>query len=162
MGTCVSHLLGHDSVEIAVDLGAGKVDEAETVFFLQADDVFRADGIALPHRLVKIFAIEASELSRQVVDEIKLLVVENPFELAVMADIAAEVVFAVESVVMRPVQDPHFVALLSEKRYQGRTDSAQPARGKNFHWKTLKAQLLGYKAELCGPVPVPNRRDLGS
>src|SRR5574341_407163 len=63
-GVLVQHVLGHDTLPIAIDLGTAGEDHAEAVFLLHPQDVLGADGVALTQRFVIILAVPAATFCR--------------------------------------------------------------------------------------------------
>ena len=63
---------------------------AEAAFALQLEDVAGADGVGAPDLLVVLLAVDAPELGRQVVDEVKVAdAVKSGTKLPVVADVGA-------------------------------------------------------------------------
>ena len=112
------------------------MDKLEAVLLLKADYVFGSDRIGLPHRLIKVLAVDASEFGSEIVYDIEFLPVENPLDLTVLADVAAEIASAVQPVVMGPVQHPDLVALFAQQCHQRPVDGAQAARRENLLCKS--------------------------
>ena len=94
-GHLVGDFFSHNALKITVNLGTGEVHKPEAMFFLKTDNIFCADGVALPQSFVKIFPVVSAELRCKMVNDVKNLAVKDFLYLPVISDVSTKIVFSV-------------------------------------------------------------------
>ena len=89
----VHNIFIHNPVIVTIYLRTGEMNQAEPVFFLQADDILGSDAVGMPYLLIIVLTIPSAELSSQIIDVIEGVLLENPLQLTVFSDIASDILW---------------------------------------------------------------------
>lgn len=89
------HILRHNPVIIAIDLGAREEYHPELQFLLETEHMLGPDHVGLPEVLVVVFTVPATVFCGKVVDIIKLGALKDPLQLPVTPRICPDVVLPV-------------------------------------------------------------------